>query len=91
MAGNVQTFQTTGLTNQLLKKGMQVLAFYDADTETKHFQLLATSVLRDFVMLFSFMLQIMLKEELKKIYFKKWHCGVRFMVTFGLTTPLVLS
>lgn len=36
MAGNVQTFQTTGLTNQLLKKGMQVQACYDADTETKH-------------------------------------------------------
>ena len=69
MAGNVQTFQTTGLTNQLLKKEMQVLACYDADTEIKHFQPLATSVLRDLVMLFSFMLQIMLKEEFKKIIF----------------------
>lgn len=40
MAGNVQTFQTMGLTIELLEKGMQVLACYDA--ETKHFQLLAT-------------------------------------------------
>ena len=63
MAGNVQVFQTTDLTNQLLKKGMQVLACSDADSGTKHFQLLATSVLRDFVTLFSFILQIMLKEE----------------------------
>jgi hypothetical protein len=37
---------------------MQVLVCYDADTEAKHFQLLATSVLREFVVLFSFMLQI---------------------------------
>lgn len=89
MAGNVQTFQTTGLTNHLLKKGMQVLACYDADIETKHFQLLATSVLRDLVMLLNFMLQIMLREELKKKYFKEHNCGVRFVVIFGLTTPLV--
>jgi len=62
---------------------------YDADIETKHFQLLATSVLRDLVMLFSFMLHSILKGELKK-YFKEQNCGVIFVVIFGLTTPLVL-
>jgi hypothetical protein len=71
MAGNIPTLQTTALTNkihwmQLLKKGLLVLVCCDADTERKHFQHLATSVLRDFVMLFGLILQIMLKEELKK-------------------------
>lgn len=89
MAGNVQTFQTTGVTNQHLKIGVQVLACCDAGTETKHFQHLATSVLRDFVMLFRFTLQIMLKEEFEREkYFKD--DGARFVVIFGLTTPLVL-
>jgi len=40
-------------------------------------------------MLLRLMLQSMLKEELKK-YFKEQNCGVRFVVIFGLTTPLVL-